>query len=329
MKREELIYPHTPVLLISKIDLGYYVRVVVERNKQGRVAPPTKDSYHGIFENFLDFLGLFRSLPERWEEKMVLYATFLADNIYGEQTIRGYMSAIRHELLQDGHELDEDKFLLESIIRSTRYKNREKRERLGISQEMLHKILDQVDESYSTQPYLKALYKAMFVLGYYCLLRVGELTSGRHPILAKNVITGRNKLKIQVTLTSSKTHTRSQKHQVIRFPDPDEEQDTFKWLNTKYCPFTIIENYRRVRDLIDSPGEQFFVFKTNIPVREGHFRRVLKRMIQLAGYNAQKYNAHLFRIGRANHLKFKLLFTVDRIKLKGRWLSDAIWKYFR
>lgn len=313
----------------SKIDLGYFKRVVVERNSQKGVSSPSKEGYHSIFRNFLEFLDLFNTLPERWEEKMVLYASFLADNVYEEPTIRSYMSAIRYQLQQDGVRLDEDKILLESIIRSSRYKNKEKRQRLGISEQMLHRLLDQVEEQFNSQPYLVALYKAMFVMGFYCLLRVSKLTSGRHPILAKNVIAAHNKLKIQVTLESSKTHTRREKKQVIRFPDQDEEADAFKWINTKYCPFTILQKFIEVRDQIAQGSEQFFVFKNNIPIKEGQFRRVLKKLIKLAGYNADSYNTHSFRIGRANHLMYKLNFSVSRIQLKGRWISGAIWNYFR
>lgn len=172
-------------------------------------------------------------------------------------------------------------------------------------------------------------YTKLFVLGYYCLLRVSELTCGRHPILAKNVTAAINKLKIQVTLLSSKTHRQCDKKQVIRFPDPDEEEDTFRWLNTRYCPFTIVNNYIQIRNASDHPEEPFFVFGTNTPVKEGHFRRILKKLIKAAGYSSDSFNTHSFRIGRANHLMYKLNFAVDRIKLKGRWVSDAIWKYFR
>lgn len=301
----------------------------MERNHQKGVASPSKRAYHAIFDNFLDFLDLFNTLTDRWEEKMVLYATFLADNIYGEDTIRSYMSAIRYQLQQDGVHLNEDRILLESIVRSTRYKNRQKRQRLGISEYMLHKLLDQVDLSFSGQPYLTALYKAMFTLAFYGLLRVSELTSGRHPILAKNVIAAKNKLKIQITLESSKTHTPAQKKQVIRFPDQDEEEDCFKWLNTKYCPFTIVENYISMREAIATEKEQFFIFKNNIPIKEGSFRRTLKKLLIKANFNAENYNTHSFRIGRANHLMYRMNFSVDRIQLKGRWASGAIWNYFR
>lgn len=84
-----------------------------------------------------------------------------------------------------------------------------------------------------------------------------------------------------------------------------------------------------MRQAADHPNEPFFVFKSNLPVKEGHFRRILKKLVKDAGYDQGAYNTHSFRIGRANHLMFKLNFAVDRIKLKGRWISDAIWKYFR
>lgn len=91
------------------MDLEYFRRVIVQRNMQSDIDPDSKTAYHGIFENFINFLGIFRTLPDRWEDKIVLYTSFLADNIYKEQTIRSYLSAIRHKLRQGGVVLEENR----------------------------------------------------------------------------------------------------------------------------------------------------------------------------------------------------------------------------
>lgn len=259
-----------------------------------------------------------------------MYVTFLADNNYYENTIRSYISAIRHQLKQDGEVLNEDQFLLESIIRSSRIKNNIKRDRMGISLNMLCNLLDQLNIKFDTQPYLRALYRAMFTLGYFCLLRVSELTTGRHPILAKDVSAARNKLKIQVKLRTSKTHNLSNRPQVIRYPDPDEEAEALKLLGSRHCPFTIIEQFISLRGEYVEDGDPFFTYKEGIPIKERQFRKVLKETIREAGYsNVDQFNTHSFRIGRANNLWNNLKLSLDRIKQKGRWLSDIIWNYFR
>ena len=47
-------------------------------------------------------------------------------------------------------------------------------------------IVDKLDDRFleEGQPYFNILYKALIIMGYYGLLRVGELTSGSHPVLA-------------------------------------------------------------------------------------------------------------------------------------------------
>ena len=48
-------------------------------------------------------------------------------------------------------------------------------------------ILEKTEDMFAEQPFLSALYRALFVSAYYGLLRVGELTAGNHPILATDV----------------------------------------------------------------------------------------------------------------------------------------------
>ena len=61
---------------------------------------------------------------------------------------------------------------------------------------ILAKILPKIDTLFSNQPYLISLYKTLLLTAYFGLFRVGELTSGDHPVLAKDVSIGTNKDKI-------------------------------------------------------------------------------------------------------------------------------------
>ena len=56
------------------------------------------------------------------------------------------------------------------------------------------------------QPYLGHLYKALFSTAYFGLFQVGELTTGSHPVMVKDVHVGRNKRKIFKIFCTSETH---------------------------------------------------------------------------------------------------------------------------
>ena len=55
------------------------------------------------------------------------------------------------------------------------------------------------------QPYLEVMYKVLFSLAYYGMMRVGELTLSPHCLRTCDVNLSHNKDKILVTLYSSKT----------------------------------------------------------------------------------------------------------------------------
>ena len=56
----------------------------------------------------------------------------------------------------------------------------------------------------------------MISTSYFGLLRVGEITSGDHPVLATDVHIAANKRKIMFVLHTSKTHWKNMKPQMIK-----------------------------------------------------------------------------------------------------------------
>ena len=73
--------------------------------------------------------------------------------------------------------------------------------------DLLERMCFEVERLFKYQFYLEKLYKAVLCLGYYGLLRVGEMALSPHVIKAKDVHVGTNKEKILVLLFSSKTHS--------------------------------------------------------------------------------------------------------------------------
>ena len=66
------------------------------------------------------------------------------------------------------------------------------------------------------QIYLSKLYSAIFATAYYGLLRISEIATGTHPILALDVHVGVNSKKVLLVLRTSKTHWKNKKPQLIR-----------------------------------------------------------------------------------------------------------------
>ena len=144
-------------------------------------------------------------------------------------------------------------------------------------------ILDNVKNYYlsRSQTYLCSLYTAILVTGYYGLLRVGELTTGDHPILAENICVARNKNKIQIVLRSSKTHTKACHPQIFKIVSANHDEIFQK--AGKHCPHAILRQYVDERenlhnaDLIDEGP--FFVFSDRSMVKPRHLRLVLRKAI--------------------------------------------------
>ena len=115
-----------------------------------------------------------------WEEKTALFGAYLIDRGIQSSTLKSYFSAIKHVLKQDGYMWDDNKAILSSLIKSCKLENDRLKIRLPVQKGLLELLLFEIERYYSnnTQPYLIALYKALFSLAYYGMMRVGELTSG-------------------------------------------------------------------------------------------------------------------------------------------------------
>ena len=188
-------------------------------------------------------------------------------------------------------------------------------------------LLYELQRYYNTQPYLEVMYKAMFCLAYYGMMRVGELALGPHTVKAGDIHVGDNKDKIMVVLYSSKTHgqeSRPQKIKIAAVP-----RLFHKYTNTiNFCPFKIVIRYMNTRGPYLEDGEQFFVFADNSPVKPHHMRTMLRKLIDNLNLDSSLYDVHSYRIGRTCDLE-KFGYSIDQIKSMGRWKSNAVYRYLK
>ena len=267
-------------------------------------------------------------MPEAWEDRASLFCAYLVEERQVQsQTIKSYISAIKSILVDDGYSWCDGKILLNLITRGCRLKNDKLRCRLPISQKLLDILIFELKRVLTGQPYLQVLYRALFGLAYYGLMRIGELTESPHSAKARNVHVGTNKDKIMIVLYLSKTHG---KHML-----PQKIKITALGANCKnepnglICPFQGVRDYSRIRGEYYDDEENFFVFSSKEPVKAIHVRTILRNCLEALNLNPMLYNTQSWRIGRASDLLFKHNWPIDRIKSAGRWRSNAVFRYLR
>ena len=151
--------------------------------------------------------------------RLTFYIGFLIKENKQSQTIKSYISAIRKILKENNIEINENKFLFSALTKACKLNNARVTTRLPIQKGMLKILLKEVHNKFliwENQPYLHAPYTVLFSTAYFGLFRIGELTKGTHPILAKDVHIARNKQKMLFILRTSKTHGKYSMPQTVK-----------------------------------------------------------------------------------------------------------------
>ena len=132
--------------------------------------------------------------------------------------VKSYISAIKAVLFNIGVELKCDQVLLGALTKACRLVNDQIKTRLPIHKDMLEVLLKctKIHFLSKNQPYLSMLYRALFSTAYFGLFRIGELTSGEHPVLVKDVQIGLNKRKLLFVLWTSETHWKNVRPQMVK-----------------------------------------------------------------------------------------------------------------
>ena len=178
------------------------------------------------------------------------------------------MQQSMHDLIHTGvqkfgYEWNNDKLVNNSLCRTCRIQNDIVLSKLPIQQGLLELVLFETGKKFFYQPYLELLFRNLFCIGYLCMFRIGELTTGSHPILAKNVHQADNKSKLLFVLYSSKTHGKYSKPQTVKISAIETKQKGNKF----YCPFELSREYLAMRGEYSNEKEPYFIFSDGSPVR--------------------------------------------------------------
>ena len=134
--------------------------------------------------------------------------------------------------------------------------------------------------------HMEYLYKAIFAISYYGMMRIGEVTFSQHVLKARNMHIALNKDNILLVLYSSKTHGLSSRPQKIKITSNRAEK-LGKYLHRNFCQFTILRHYMKLRGSYDSDTEPFFIFKDKSPVTGQLAAKLLKQIIKAIGLDQQ------------------------------------------
>ena len=244
-------------------------------------------------------------------------------------SVKTYISAIKKTLITDGYQWEDKSMLLSSLIKACKIINDKLYTRLPISDNLLELILFEIQQIFNDQSFLELLYKALFSLSYYGMLRVCEVTQtgSSHAVRACNVHAALNKQKILLILYTSKTHGRGQYPQKIKILANDKCSQYFK--NSYFCPFKLTNDYLRIRGAFHDRNEQFFVFSDRSPVTAQNASMVLRQAISGIGLKGSSYGINSFHIGRTSDLINKFHKSLDEVKWVGRWKSSAVYCYIK
>ena len=200
---------------------------------------------------------------------------------------------------------------------------------LPIQNGLLEIMLYETERKYDQQIYLELLWKALFMIGHYGLMRVGELTQGTHTVRAKNIFVNKERQKLKLYLYSSKTHGKQHRPQTIKIEGNVHLAKTETKANQRrFDPYTITYDYLNIRGDYTDENEQLFIFRDGTPVKPSHMRKVMREILSGVNLDPLMYDTHSLRIGRATDM-LKYGYDIEQIKQLGRWRSNAIYQYLK
>ena len=285
----------------------------------------TKANYYSIWKLFNKFIMKLHIIPNKWENRAFLFLASLVQDGKKSATIQSYFSAIKSVLTYENYKLSYDVIQLKAVTRACRLMNDKLCPKLPIRIKFLEMILFKVDRKFNSQFYLKTLYQTILLVAYYGLFRIGEVTKGDHVIKARNVYLGQNKNKVLFMLYSSKTHDVSKPPQKVKISEVSTGNTNKSY---HFYHFKHLFCYSKLRQECKQSEEQLFIFRDGTPVEPNDIRVVLKEAIVSIGLDPRLYSFHGIRAGRTTDL-FHWGYTIEEIKIIGRWRSNAIYRYLK
>ncbi|XP_077781439.1 uncharacterized protein LOC144327122 [Podarcis muralis] len=167
--------------------------------------------------------------------------------------------------------------------------------------------------------YEAQLFSAAYAVAFFGALRVWKVVAE-----TQSISTSRGLLLEDIQLSSSELVLHIQRSKM----DQNGRGALIKLAASKHqgpCPVKDIRRYLSLRSACVGP---LFIHEDGSRLMRHQFTRALHKAIDACGFPANEYAAHSFRIGAAT-MASHLGLPTDRIKVLGRWKSNAYKGYIR
>ena len=246
------------------------------------------------------------------------YIAYLHLQGLSASTVRSAVSSLNfiHQLA--GGQDFSDNFILKKVLSGVSKSNPSIDTRLPITKDILVKLC-QVIPHITEDPYLRALFKSMFLLAFYAFLRVGEITVTSRSVHNPNLL-NLDQISIDPVSQQVRISFNSFKHKSSTFPFLLNIPEQVEPL----CLHKSLAGYLSFRGFCKGP---LFLYR-GAPVTRSFFTSFLSSTLKRANLSPTRIKSHSFRIGAATTALQKG-FTHEQIQQMGRWKSGAFSKYLR
>lgn len=312
--------PHKDTTRITPIELAPLVHKLLSSSLQKSSLHTYRRAWK-LFEQFyLDVFGNMTMIPVD-STTLALFIAYLFKRSYAPSTVNTYVSAIGYYHRIASQPDPTKTFFIIEMLKGYSKIGSILDSRLPITLPILARIVT-TSELVVSSNYEKLLFKAMCSLAFFAFLRIGEITVANGSKTDTNLQV--NQIEKIITkegeINSLKVTFLNHKH--------NYNQPPFSLIvtrNTTVCPVEAILNYFKVRGTMMGP---MFVDGNALPISRSNFSKLLGMCLKACNLDSSKYKGHSFRIGAATHAA-QQGFSDARIRLLGRWKSDAFKKYIR
>ena len=305
---------------------------LVEKLKIKAYQNSTWENYYTIWCLFNKFFLHLDNKPDSWEDRLVLFVANLVDEEKESATIRLYCSVIKAVLRMEGIDIQDNIYELRLLTRACKLHNDTFTNVLPIRKGLLRVMLDNLEVILDKQNYLLNLYKVIFSIAYYGLLRISEIAYHKHAIRTGDILLSSSSRyegnRMHFMLRSSETHGKRNRPQMITIRSVTE--NSYQGVRTlmdaeKYCPYQLLQNYCNAGGFY-STTEYLFIFRDGTLVKAWNVCKVMKDTLTKLGLDASLYRTHSFHIGQATDM-LKMGISFEWIKRIGRWKSNSVYRY--
>ena len=244
-----------------------------------------------------------------------MYVSYLHQSGLSPATLVSYTCAIGyvHRLL--GHKDPTSATLVQKLLAGAVKLSPKSQPRLPITLIMLGHLTSALKFTVDNHHH-RVLVHAMFTVGFFGLMRIGELTQSKHklvPIMLHQLTILQDKALVRIS--HFKHNQKLKPVDIPLLPSPIWD----------ICPIRSLNRYLAIRGR--SPGP-LFAFPGSQPVPREFLSLHLKKALIFCGFHPDRYKSHSLRIGGASYLA-EQGYTDSQIRLMGRWSSNAFIQYIR